>query len=634
MKSPAPLQTQPPSNRGEGAGVSLNAFLTRLIWLCVVPLLLLASYLAVDSVRSSRADRDDEAANLAKNFATAIDQNLAARIDALRMLADSPLANDDARRADFYVEAQAYKHNFGSHVILADVGLRMLFNTRVPLGTALPMLPRPQGRAAAPAALQTGAPVVGDIVQGPIAGETLVAIAVPGKRDGKDVFLLLTVMETRRFQERIDQLALPAGWSLALLDGTGAAIARRLPPGMDSSRDVDGAGRFIARLQRSSWSVVLEIPRDVYRESMVAQAIGLVLLVFGAVLAGILGGKLAGRRLALSVASLAQTLEPGAPPPRIREIATARRLLDQAADLRAAAEAELRAHEQQLQLVADHAPVLLAHCDRERRYIFVNVGYANLFGLQPQDMVGRHLRDVLGEEAYARASPYMDAVLAGKLVEYDLELPATPVGRRVVHVSYGPEHDASGGVVGFVAAILDITERKTAEEALRESEMSYRTLIENAADAIFVVNPDGRLRQANSRACEMFGYSAEEFIGMPASAIVAPDDAAAQRETLQRVAAGERVSVTRSYRRKDGSVFPVEINACQTVGGLVLGIVRDITERKQLETRLRDQLDELVRWQSAMLGREDRVQVLKAEVNELLAARGQAARYPSQTGEP
>ena len=58
MKSPAPLQTQPPSNRGEGAGISLNNFLTRLIWLCVLPLLLLASYLAVDSVRSGWADRD------------------------------------------------------------------------------------------------------------------------------------------------------------------------------------------------------------------------------------------------------------------------------------------------------------------------------------------------------------------------------------------------------------------------------------------------------------------------------------------------------------------------------------------------------------------------------------------------
>jgi signal transduction histidine kinase len=52
------------------------------------------------------------------------------------------------------------------------------------------------------------------------------------------------------------------------------------------------------------------------------------------------------------------------------------------------------------------------------------------------------------------------------------------------------------------------------------------------------------------------------------------------------VAAGERVSVDRSYRRKDGSVFAVEINACQTAGGLVLGIVRDITERKQAEAEL------------------------------------------------
>ena len=98
----------------------------------------------------------------------------------------------------------------------------MLFNTRVPFGAPLPTLPRPKGRAAAPAALETGKPAVGDLFVGPIANQPLVAIAVPGLHEGKIDFLVLAIFDARAFQSRLEKVELPRGWSLALLDGTGA----------------------------------------------------------------------------------------------------------------------------------------------------------------------------------------------------------------------------------------------------------------------------------------------------------------------------------------------------------------------------------------------------------------------------
>ena len=131
----------------------------------------------------------------------------------------------------------------------------------------------------------------------------------------------------------------------------------------------------------------------------------------------------------------------------------------------------------QLQFVADHAPVLIAQCDAQRCYKFVNQPYAEFFGCRPADIVGRHAREVLGEQAYNHAAPYMAAALAGHRTEYDLELRNTPHGPHTVRVTYAPEFDASGQTIGWLAAILDVTDRKRAEDHLRfvMRELSHRT---------------------------------------------------------------------------------------------------------------------------------------------------------------
>ena len=83
--------SHPPVDRR--AGIPLSTFVIRLIWLCILPLLLLAVWLAVDSARTTLSDRDLEAANLTKNFANAIDHDLNARIAALNVLAVSLLVD-------------------------------------------------------------------------------------------------------------------------------------------------------------------------------------------------------------------------------------------------------------------------------------------------------------------------------------------------------------------------------------------------------------------------------------------------------------------------------------------------------------------------------------------------------------
>ncbi len=166
----------------------------------MLPLLLLALYLVFHSVRKIRAADEISSNSLANEMASAIDQTLKARMDALSALSRSPLLDDSQRLADFYRAAQSIRTTFGGEVILANPDGQMLLHTGHPFGAPLPSLPRPAGNAAAPRALATGRPSVGDGFDGPLAHERLVAVAAPVERKGVNRNVLLNVFGARQIR--------------------------------------------------------------------------------------------------------------------------------------------------------------------------------------------------------------------------------------------------------------------------------------------------------------------------------------------------------------------------------------------------------------------------------------------------
>ena len=164
--------------------MSLHRLLTRLIWLCVLPLVALAAYLAVAHVSRLQAERDLEAGNLVQSLAREMDGDLAARMGGLNMLALSPLADDASRPEAMYREAQGFRQSFGSEVLLIGPAHQVLFHTGAPFGSAVSVQP-PEAQAAAQAALEAGRPAVGNGFASPAPQGRLVAIAVPVLRDGR-----------------------------------------------------------------------------------------------------------------------------------------------------------------------------------------------------------------------------------------------------------------------------------------------------------------------------------------------------------------------------------------------------------------------------------------------------------------
>ena len=134
--------------------------------------------------------------------------------------------------------------------------------------------------------------------------------------------------------------------------------------------------------------------------------------------------------------------------------------------------------EPQLRLLTDSLPVLISYVDVELRYRYVNHAYEEWFGHARDWVIGRHVSEVLGEAAYDAIWRYLESALAGKAVTYEDTIPYRTGGARHTHTSFVPHFDESGSVLGFFASVTDISERKKAEEALREANERLETRVE------------------------------------------------------------------------------------------------------------------------------------------------------------
>lgn len=248
------------------------------------------------------------------------------------------------------------------------------------------------------------------------------------------------------------------------------------------------------------------------------------------------------------------------------------------------AEEALRASEARFRTFVDHASDAFFLMDEHLTVIDVNRQACDSLGYSREELIGRQPRDfdaALDEASIARLA---ERAGAGETLTFET------LHRRKDGTKFSVEIRShkfqQGGKEFYLALVRDITERKRAEEELRATEGRYRTLVDFAADAFMLHAEDGKVIDVNRQACENLGYTREELIGMMPADFDVDFDPEALRRLAERIGAGETVTIDTHHRRKDGTVFPVEVRVRQVREGNRwngLSLSRDITDRKRGE---------------------------------------------------
>jgi PAS domain S-box-containing protein len=239
------------------------------------------------------------------------------------------------------------------------------------------------------------------------------------------------------------------------------------------------------------------------------------------------------------------------------------------------------------------APMMIVHL-RDERVTEVNEAFLRAFGMQGDQVLGRTVDQL---HLYANQDE-LDTVrrfLGSGLPMRDFEVVLRSGAGDTRHGMLSVDLFEAGGETFYLAVLADLTERRRAEEALREREEIFRSISSAAQDAVIMIDPEGRVTVWNEAAEHMFGYSRVEAVGAPVHDLLVPEryepQPAIGLAQFSHTGDGPLVGSTQQIaaRRSDGTEIPVElsVSAVRLRGGWhAVAIIRDITERLKVEEAL------------------------------------------------
>ncbi len=287
----------------------------------------------------------------------------------------------------------------------------------------------------------------------------------------------------------------------------------------------------------------------------------------------------------------------------------------------------LRQSEQFLDTLLNAIPVPVFYKDREGRYLGFNKAYETFFGATRDQLIGKSVFDLSPPElAKIYHAKDTELFVSREMQQYESQVKDSHGSLHDVIFSKAVFNDSQGVVNGLIGAILDISERKRAQQALAGSEALLRGVFDSVQDGIVVVDVQTQqYRMVNTAMCRMLGYSREEWLTMCVQDTHPREALPRIAREFESLAKGDStLAPALPVKRKDGSIFYADVNAGpMTINGVasVVGVFRDITERKQAEEeilKLNQALEEKVR---QLLATQEELEQHRAHLEQEVAQR-------------
>jgi PAS domain S-box-containing protein len=282
-----------------------------------------------------------------------------------------------------------------------------------------------------------------------------------------------------------------------------------------------------------------------------------------------------------------------------REQDAQRRALEREIAQRKRVEQALREAEEYLRLMVESVKdFAIFSVDPQGRIVSWNAGAEQLFGYPEQEILSQHLAVLFTPEDRAGGIPEQEVATAAAKGRSSDERwhQCKDGGRFFASGVLTPMFDEDNRLRGFTKIARDITERKQAEEAVREAAVRLKAIVDTAVDGIITIDEQGIVESMNPAAERIFGYTHQHVVGRNVSMLMTePDRCAHDRYLGTYVQTGQQrvIGTIREVRgrREDGSSFAMELAVSESrlgVRRIFTGIVRDITERKRMEEALRE----------------------------------------------